>query len=142
MDTRTREYLYSLVPQPRQGEPPHNTEVNPLNTESGPYVEEAIHAWQEDLGEGRESKKWREEASQAGRDRAAGKFDEVKKVHRQEHWSSKPDAAPASKHDGENVTLKPGAESNGNGETESVKMEKEEAAVEPDDKSERSLVWE
>jgi hypothetical protein len=36
-----------------------------------------LRKWQDDLKDGRESKKWRDEAIQAGRDRASGAFDVV-----------------------------------------------------------------
>lgn len=41
----------------------------------GKNVGDGLRRWQDDLKDGRESKKWREEAIQAGRDRASGKFD-------------------------------------------------------------------
>ena len=51
-----------------------------------PYIEEELRRWQEDLKDGREGKKWREEAMQAGRDRVQGKFDEWKEAEREEYW--------------------------------------------------------
>lgn len=75
MDYETRERLYSLLPAPQDGEPPHNPNVNPLETQCAKGIENELRKWQDDLKEGRESKKWREEAIQAGRDRASGMFD-------------------------------------------------------------------
>ena len=51
-----------------------------------PYIEEELRRWQEDLKDGREGKKWRDEAMQAGKDRVQGKFDEWKEAEREEYW--------------------------------------------------------
>ncbi|KAK3684660.1 hypothetical protein LTR37_020061 [Vermiconidia calcicola] len=82
----TRETLYSLLPEPQDGDPPHDPDVHPLKTHYKPYIEEELRRWQEDLKDGREVKKWREEAMQAGKDRAEGKFDEWKEMQREEYW--------------------------------------------------------
>ena len=72
----TRQRLYSLLPPPAN-EVPHNLNVNPLQSQFGKGIEKELRKWQDDLKDGREVKKWREEAMQAGRDRASGVFDDV-----------------------------------------------------------------
>ena len=70
----TRQRLYSLLP-PSADEMPHNLNVNPLQSQCGKGIEKELRKWQDDLKDGREVKKWRDEAMQAGRDRASGAFD-------------------------------------------------------------------
>lgn len=65
----TRQRLYSLLPPQPEDQPPHDPDVNPLQTPLGKEIEDGLRRWQDDLREGRESKKWRQEAMQAGRDR-------------------------------------------------------------------------
>ena len=60
--------------------------MHPLKTQYKTYIEEELRRWQEDLKNGREAKKWREEAMQAGKDRGEGKFDEWKEMQREEYW--------------------------------------------------------
>lgn len=75
LDIETRQRLYSLLPAPADGEPPHDPNVNPLETKLGKAIEDELRKWQDDLKEGKEGKKWREDAILAGRDRTSGKFD-------------------------------------------------------------------
>jgi len=75
-----------LLPEPLTGEEAHDPAVNPLKTRYKPYLEEALRVWQDDLKNGKETKKWREEALQAGRDRIVGRFDEWKEAQREEYW--------------------------------------------------------
>lgn len=82
----TREQLYTLLPSPREGESAHDPEVHPLKSVFKPYIEEELRRWQQDLMDGREGKKWREEAMQAGQDRVEGKFDEWKELEREQYW--------------------------------------------------------
>ena len=70
----TRQRLYSLLP-PSADEMPHNLNVNPLQSQCGKGIEKELRKWQDDLKDGREVKKWRDEAMQAGRDRASGVLD-------------------------------------------------------------------
>ena len=86
---KTRLQLYTLLPEPRDGEPAHDPDVHPLKSVYKSYIEEELRRWQEDLKDGRESKKWREEAMQAGKDRAEGKFDEWKELEREQYWGKK-----------------------------------------------------
>ncbi|KAF2717958.1 hypothetical protein K431DRAFT_297352 [Polychaeton citri CBS 116435] len=81
----TRQHLYTLLPSPPPGEPPHDPDVNPLETHCRPYIEEELRRWQEDLAEGREAKKWRAEALEAGRARRNGEFEEFRLAER-EGW--------------------------------------------------------
>ncbi|KAK5163648.1 uncharacterized protein LTR77_010597 [Saxophila tyrrhenica] len=85
----TREELYTLLPAPRAGEPAHDPDVHPLRTNLKPFIEEELRVWQEDLKEGREAKKWRVEAMQAGKDRREGKFEEGMEVCREEYWGKR-----------------------------------------------------
>ncbi|KAK3074585.1 hypothetical protein LTR53_002863 [Teratosphaeriaceae sp. CCFEE 6253] len=79
----TREKLYALLPSPSADEPPHDPAVNPLKTTYRQYIEEELRVWQADLKDGKETKKWREEAMLAGEERKAGKFDEWKESERE-----------------------------------------------------------
>ena len=45
------------------------------------------------MKDGREVKKWREEAMQAGKDRTDGKFDEWKELQREEYWGKQDENA-------------------------------------------------
>jgi hypothetical protein len=64
-----------MLPTPTDGEAPYDLNVNPIRTQFGKGIENELRKWQDDLKDGRESKKWRDEAMQAGRDRASGAFD-------------------------------------------------------------------
>jgi hypothetical protein len=61
---KTREHLYSLLPPPREGEVEPDPDVHPLKSAYKPYIEEELRRWQQDLKDGREGRKWREEALQ------------------------------------------------------------------------------
>jgi hypothetical protein len=74
-----------MLPVPQEGEQAYDTTVHPLHTPLKPYIEEALKEWQEDLKEGRETKKWRDQAMQAGASREAGEFDEWK-ASEEEKW--------------------------------------------------------
>jgi len=60
--------------------------VHPLRTNYKSYIEEELRCWQEDLKDGREAKKWRMEAMQAGKDREDGKFEKWIEREREEYW--------------------------------------------------------
>jgi hypothetical protein len=62
------------------GDTPHDLGVNPLETRFGKAIENELRKWQDDLKEGRETKKWREEAMLAGRDRTSGSLDVAEKA--------------------------------------------------------------
>lgn len=69
----TREHLYTLLPPANYSETPRDPDVNPLENERlRPYIEDELRRWQEDLQEGRETKKWREEAMQVRHIREIG----------------------------------------------------------------------
>jgi hypothetical protein len=59
---------------------PHDLSVNPLQSRFGKAIENELRKWQDHLKEGRETKKWREEAMLAGRDRTSGNLDVVKET--------------------------------------------------------------
>ena len=82
----TRIDLYAQLPEPKSGEPPHDPEIHPLKTIYKQYIETELRRWQEDLKDGREAPKWRNEALQASQDRLGGKFDEWKEMQREEYW--------------------------------------------------------
>lgn len=103
----TREMIYLLLPAPREGESPHDLDIHPLNTKYKPYIEEELRRWQADLKDGREGKKWREEAVQAGRDRKAGKFDE-------EYWGAP--SGPVCRTSGEDSKPEHNQQINGDGQ--------------------------
>lgn len=77
-----RQQIYSLLPPPREGDQPYDPDVNPLDSSLGKDIEEELRRWQSDLKAGKETKKWRDEAMQAGRDRMSGKFDVVMRAER------------------------------------------------------------
>lgn len=81
-----RQDLYKQLPT--VGPHPHDVEINPLHTALRPYMQDAILSWQEDLREGRESKKWRQEAIDTGKERESGKFDEYRIAHKEEWWGN------------------------------------------------------
>jgi len=60
--------------------------VNPLKTPLRPYIEEELRIWQDDLRDGKETKKWREEAILAGVERREGKYDEWKESERERNF--------------------------------------------------------
>jgi hypothetical protein len=75
LDLETRQRLYALLPASIAGEMPHDPSVNPLQSQFGKAIENELRKWQDDLKEGRETRKWREEAMLAGRDRTSGSLD-------------------------------------------------------------------
>ena len=77
-----------MLPAPKDGEPSHDPDVHPLNTRYKQSIKEEIQRYQEDLKAGWETKAWREEAMQAGKDGSDGKFDEWKRAQREEYWGA------------------------------------------------------
>ncbi|KAK6427922.1 hypothetical protein LTR95_015939 [Oleoguttula sp. CCFEE 5521] len=65
----TRQHLYSLLPPPGAGEAPWDPEVHPMDTKLRSHISAELNVWQGDLRDGREVKKWRDEAVGAGRKR-------------------------------------------------------------------------
>ncbi|OQO00024.1 hypothetical protein B0A48_14227 [Cryoendolithus antarcticus] len=65
----TRQHLYSLLPPPEAGEAPWDPDVHPMDTKLRSHISAELNAWQSDLRDGREVKKWRDEAVGAGRKR-------------------------------------------------------------------------
>lgn len=102
----TREHLYTLLPPAVAGEPERDPDVNPLLiARLEPHIKEALLRFQNDLKEGRETRRWRVQAMQvclnilrlvveiayrhllqAGQDHVDGKFDEWKMKMREEYW--------------------------------------------------------
>lgn len=111
-----RQHLYTLLPAPRAGEASHDVEVNPLRTAYRPYIEEELGRWQDDLRNGLEAKKWREEAILAGRDRMEGKYDGWKEAQREQFMGEEGEEGE----DGENVEPKESVLEVGQREEESV----------------------
>ncbi|KAI7506351.1 hypothetical protein KC367_g151 [Hortaea werneckii] len=68
-----RQHLYTLLPPPEPHEPAHDPEINPMQTAYRPYIEEELSQWQADLGNGFETKKWRDDAIRASQERLEGK---------------------------------------------------------------------
>lgn len=91
MPEETRRAIYTLLPEPRANEPAHNIEVNPLDTSYRPYIEEEARLFQDDLKDGKEAKKWRDDAIEAGAELRAGKFDEWTAMEKDEKWGAIPD---------------------------------------------------
>lgn len=81
----TRQRLYELLPPAPEGRP-HNPDVHPLKSLYQKNIVSEMRAWQEDLKDGKETKKWRDEAMQAGQDRSLGLWDDWKEAHREETW--------------------------------------------------------
>jgi hypothetical protein len=81
-----REQLYALLPEPMEGDPPYDPDIHPLKTPCKQYIEEELRLWQQDLKDGRETRKWRTEAMQASKDRIDGKFDRFIELQRDEYW--------------------------------------------------------
>ncbi|OQN99587.1 hypothetical protein B0A48_14729 [Cryoendolithus antarcticus] len=65
----TRQHLYSLLPSPEAGEAPWDPDMHPMDTRLRSHISAELNAWQGDLRDGREVKKWRDEAVGAGRKR-------------------------------------------------------------------------
>jgi hypothetical protein len=59
-----------------------------LKTTYKRFIEVALRKWQDDLVNGRETKKWREEAKQASQDHADGKWNDLNSVQRQQYWAN------------------------------------------------------
>lgn len=100
-----------MLPPPREDEAPWNVDINPLNTRLGPYLEDEILIYQQDLKDGKETKKWRNDALQATQARRDEGWDEIRKKQRQAD-RAKRDAARAA-----------GAEAKKNGGGETTKKD-------------------
>ncbi|KAM0714081.1 hypothetical protein Q7P37_011045 [Cladosporium fusiforme] len=74
-----RQQLYSFLPPPQEGQEPYDPDVNPLESPLGRVLEDELRRWQDDVKAGRESKKWRDEAMKAGRNRMSGKLDQERR---------------------------------------------------------------
>ncbi|EME47183.1 hypothetical protein DOTSEDRAFT_124793 [Dothistroma septosporum NZE10] len=81
-----RQKLYNMLPKPQEGEAQHNLGANPMQTMYRPYIEAELRKWQDDLREGKETKAWREQAIEAGKEREKGVWDEWKEAQRQLDW--------------------------------------------------------
>lgn len=81
----TRQRLYDLLPRESE-EQPHDPDVHPLKSRYSTRIMSEVKAWQDDLKEGKETKKWREEAMQAGQDRSLGLWDDWKEANREQTW--------------------------------------------------------
>ncbi|KAK5155644.1 hypothetical protein LTS14_005905 [Recurvomyces mirabilis] len=84
-----RQELYAMLPTPADGQTPHDPAMNPLRSEHHFYIEEALRKWQDDLKDGKEEKKWRQDAMKASVDRKEGKFNEWRAAERERHWGVK-----------------------------------------------------
>lgn len=86
----TREELYRYLPKLPGG---YNIDVHPLSTSLQPYIEGEIRLYQTDLNDGKETKKWREEAMKAGMERSSGSWDALKEQQLEEDWGKIEDAS-------------------------------------------------
>lgn len=86
LSPEVRQELYNLLPAPKEGEAPHDIDVHPLKTSYKQHIEEELRRWQTDLKDGKEVKKWRQEAMEAGQERANGEWDELLKQVRDDEW--------------------------------------------------------
>jgi hypothetical protein len=85
-----REELYGYLPPVPGG---FNTNVNPLKTALRPLIEEEIRRYQNDLNDGKEVKKWREDAMKAGKERSSGSWNEFKEKQLEEDWGKRNEAS-------------------------------------------------
>ncbi|KAK5104862.1 hypothetical protein LTR62_002767 [Meristemomyces frigidus] len=85
----TRQELYNMLPAPSDDVAAHDVDVNPLKTPLRPYIEAALRQFQEDLGEGKESKKWREAGMRASADRKEGLYEGCKEEERERYRGGK-----------------------------------------------------
>ena len=103
--------MYALFPPPKEGQPPYNPDIHPLELpDFKATIEEELREWQEDLVDGRETQKWRDEAFQvcyvllrhinrrrvltmwqASQDHVDGKFDQYKLYKRDQYWGQPAD---------------------------------------------------
>jgi hypothetical protein len=58
------------------------------------FIEVALRKWQDDVANGRESKKWRDEAIQASHDYSTAKWDDLRSLQRQMYWATKDPIVP------------------------------------------------
>jgi hypothetical protein len=79
----TRQRLYELLPTVPEGCPPHDPNVHPLKSLYQERITAEFKWWQDDLKDGKETKRWREEALQAGHDRSLGLWDDWKEAQRE-----------------------------------------------------------
>ena len=110
-----------MLPQPQEGEPQHDIDVNPMQTMYRPYIEAELRRWQDDLTEGKETKAWREQAIEAGRQREKGVWNEWKEAQRELDWGV-----------GASGNENGGDEGNGNGNG-GKEVEKDDEAKHKDD---------
>ncbi|KAH9832818.1 Elongator subunit Iki1 [Teratosphaeria destructans] len=84
----TREHLYSLLPapDPDNNGARHDPDINPLESKFGGIIREELQVWQEELRNGYETAKWRNEAVEAGRERLEGCYDEWKDAAKEDQW--------------------------------------------------------
>ncbi|CZT18760.1 uncharacterized protein RCC_04604 [Ramularia collo-cygni] len=85
-----RQRLYELLPEAPEGRP-HNPDVHPFKTMYLERIKTESENWHNDLKDGKETKKWRDEAMQAGRDRSLGLWDDWKEARREETWGVRQD---------------------------------------------------
>ncbi|KAM3423270.1 hypothetical protein BST61_g711 [Cercospora zeina] len=85
LPVEARRELYSLLPS-KPGGGDYDINVHPLKTPLRAHIEEEIRQYQDDLNEGKETKKWREEAIQAGQERASGVWAEWQDKMREDDW--------------------------------------------------------
>lgn len=83
LSAEKREELYSYLPSIPGG---HNIDVHPLHSSLRAQIEEEIRVYQADLNDGKETKKWREDAIKAGQERKSGAWDEHQKQRQIEEW--------------------------------------------------------
>ncbi|KAF2207002.1 hypothetical protein CERZMDRAFT_102848 [Cercospora zeae-maydis SCOH1-5] len=88
LPVEARRELYSLLPS-KPGGGAYDINVHPLTTHLRAYIEEEVRQYQDDLNEGKETKKWREEAIQAGQERASGVWAEWQEKMHEDDWGKR-----------------------------------------------------
>lgn len=124
-----RQKLYDMLPPPREGEPQHDIDVNPMQTMYRPYIEAEVRRWQDDLREGKETKAWRYQAIEAGREREKGVWDEWKEAQRELDWGVQDESGKQNEDedkDKDGGDVEKDEKTNGKGDAEEVKTEHEE----------------
>lgn len=61
------------------------------------HIEKEVRVYQTDLSDGKETKKWREDAMKAGLERSSGAWDALKEQQRQEEWGERDEASPGKR---------------------------------------------
>lgn len=88
LSAEKRDELYGYLPTVPGA---HNIDAHPMSTALRAHIEEEIRVYQTDLNDGKETKKWREDAIKAGRERSSGAWDTLREQQREEEWGKRSD---------------------------------------------------